>query len=171
MKENRNGSHRTLAHEKVLTEGRLGAPSKDLIETDGALRIVIENLIDAQEALQQIGESIQDETFKHHFLAESLKRAEFRGELENILHRDGVRDLHETGTPAGAFVRVWTGFRSKLGGGDQALLTAAEEGEKSALDAYADALTKDLPLPVRELLAVQAVHIQRAYDYVRSARA
>jgi uncharacterized protein (TIGR02284 family) len=145
-------------------------PSKDLIEAEGTLRRVIENLIDAQEGLQRIGEDSKNETLRRYFLAESLKRAEFRGELENILHREGVRDLYETGTPAGALVRAWTGLKLKLGGGDHALLESAEEGERSALDAYADALQKDLPLPIREVLAGQAAHISKSHQYVTAAR-
>ena len=149
----------------------MGAPSRDLVETEGTLRIVIENLIDAQEGLQNIGDHTEDGTLKRFFLAESLKRAQFRGELETVLHQEGIRDLRETGTAAGALVRAWTSLKSKLGAGTATLLATAEEGDKSALDAYADALGKDLPLPVREMLAGQAAQIQNSYGYIRSARA
>jgi uncharacterized protein (TIGR02284 family) len=145
-------------------------PSKDLREAEDTLRIVIQNLIDAQEALQQIGEDTRSETLRRYFLAESLKRAEFRGELENILHREGVADVDESGTAAGAVVRAWTGLKTKLGAGDPSLLEMAAEGERSALDAYSDALEKDLPLPMKEALAMQAAHIAQAYEYVSAAR-
>jgi uncharacterized protein (TIGR02284 family) len=144
-------------------------PSKDLIEAEGAMRVVIENLIDAQEALKKIAEETHSETLRRYFLAESLKRAEFRGELENILHREGVRDLHETGTAGGAVVRAWTAVKAKLGGGDHALLEAADEGERSTLDAYSSALEKDLPLPIRQVLARHAAHIQQSCEYVSAA--
>ncbi|HWG18921.1 MAG TPA: PA2169 family four-helix-bundle protein [Terracidiphilus sp.] len=147
----------------------MGSPSKDLVETEGALRVIIEHLIDAQETLQKIGDEIKNEPLKRHFLAESLQRAEFRGELENILHQEGVRDLHETGTTAGAVARAWTSLKTKLGAGDHALQATAEESERSVLDAYADALKKDLPLPVRQVLATQAAHIRQSCDYVGAA--
>ncbi len=148
----------------------MGSPSKDLVEVEGTLRVVIENLIDAQEGLQKIGEEMKDETLKRFFLAESLKRAQFRGALENILHQEGVRDIHETGTAAGAFVRAWTGLRTKLGGGTQGLLEAAEEAEHTMIEAYNDALTKDLPAPIKEALADQALATVASHNAIRAAR-
>ena len=144
-------------------------PSKDLMEAEGALRLLIENLIDAQEALKDIGEGTRSETLRRYFLAESLKRAEFRGELENILHQEGVRDVKETGTGAGAVARAWTAVKAKLGGGDHTLLEAAADGERSTIDAYSSALEKDLPLPIRQTLARQTAHIQQSLEYVSAA--
>jgi uncharacterized protein (TIGR02284 family) len=145
-------------------------PSKDLIEAEGTLRTLIENLIDAQEALQAIGDTAKNETIRRYFLAESLNRAEFRGELENILHREGVRDLHESGTPGAVVVRAWTKVKTKLGLGDPGLIEAAADGEHSTLDAYTDALKKHLPLPIRQVLARQAAHILQSCEYVSAAR-
>jgi uncharacterized protein (TIGR02284 family) len=145
-------------------------PSKDLIETESALRSVIETLIDGQEGFQKVGDELKDEKLKLYFLAESLKRAEFRGDLEEILHQEGVHDINETGTAAGTFVRVWGDVKSKLGGGDHALLEAAEEAEDAAKQVYAEALDKELPLPIREVLATQAAHVEASHDYVKAAR-
>ncbi|HEY1896129.1 MAG TPA: PA2169 family four-helix-bundle protein [Terracidiphilus sp.] len=145
-------------------------PSKDLIEAEGTLRTVIETLIDGQEGFQKIGDALEDESLKRYFLAESLTRAEFRGELENILHQEGVGDIHETGSAAGAFVRAWTSLKIGLGGGAPTLLEAAEEAEDAAKQAYADALDKFLPAPIREVLIRQAAHIERAHDHIKAAR-
>ena len=145
-------------------------PSKDLIEAEGTLRSVIENLIDGQQGFQKIGEALEDETLKRYFLAESLTRAEFRGELENILHQEGVGDINETGSAAGAFVRAWTSLKTALGGGAHSLLETAEEAEDAAKQAYADALDKFLPAPIREVLIRQAAHVERAHDYIKAAR-
>ncbi|HEY2859646.1 MAG TPA: DUF2383 domain-containing protein [Terracidiphilus sp.] len=146
-------------------------PSKDLIEAQGTLRVLIQNLIDAQIALKDIGDAARSETLHRYFLSESLTRAEFRGELEGILHREGVRDVHETGTAGGAVIRAWTAVKAKLGGGDPALIEAASEGESSTIDAYTDALRKDLPLPIRQVLARQATHVLQSCEYVTAARA
>lgn len=148
----------------------MGNPSKDLIETEGTLRTVIESLIDSQEGFLKVGEALKDETVKRYFLAESLKRAEFRGELETTLHQEGVRDIEETGTAAGKFVRLWMGLKSSLGGGDPTLLASAEEAEDEAVRVYADALEKYLPGPTREVLERQAAHVQATHDYVKAAR-
>lgn len=145
-------------------------PSKDLIETESALRSVIQNLIDTQEGFQKIGEELKDERLKMYFLSESLKRAEFRGDLEEILHQEGVHDVKEKGTAAATFVRVWGDLKAKLGGGDHALLETAEEAEDAAKQTYADALEKYLPFPIRQVLVTQAAHIEASHDYVKAAR-
>lgn len=145
-------------------------PSKDLLEAEGTLRLLVDHLHDEQKALQGIAEDLKDDTLKRMLLAESLKRAEFRGEIENILHQEGVRDVVESGTAAGKFVRAWTQLKASLGGGDAGLVATAAEGEKSVLDAYSDALDKDLPMPVREVLAAHAVKIRAAYDVLCVAR-
>jgi uncharacterized protein (TIGR02284 family) len=148
----------------------MGDPSKDLLETEGTLRTVVETLIDDQEAFQKIGETLEDETLKRYFLTESLTRAEFRGELETILHQEGVKDIEETGSPAGTFLRFWAGLKSALGGGVHALLEAAEEAEDAAKQVYRDALEKFLPAPVREVVVRQAAHIEESHEYIKAAR-
>lgn len=148
----------------------MGSPSKDQINVEDALRVVIQNLIDAQEGFQKIAEELKDETLKRFCLAESLKRAEFRGELETILHQEGVRDIDESGSAAAAFVRAWTGFTASLGAGSASLLRTAHEAEDETLRAYTDALAKDPPLPIREVLATQAAHILQSRDAISAAR-
>jgi uncharacterized protein (TIGR02284 family) len=144
-------------------------PSKDLIEAESALRTVIETLIDGQEGFHKIGEALEDESLKRSFLAESLTRAEFRGELENILHQEGVSDINETGSAAGAFVRAWTSLKTTLGAGAGTLLETAVEAEDAAKQAYADALDKFLPAPIREVLIRQAAHVGTTHDYIKVA--
>jgi uncharacterized protein (TIGR02284 family) len=145
-------------------------PSKDLIEAESTLRTIIETLIDDQEGYQKIGDALENETLKRFFLAESLKRAEFRGELESILHHEGVHDIHETGSAAGTFVRVWTELKTALGGGAETLLETAEEAEDAAKQVYADALDHWLPATIREVLVRQAAHIEASHYYVKAAR-
>ena len=79
----------------------MGHPSEELQQAESTLRSVIEILIDGQEALRQIAEELKDDSIKRHLLAESLKRAEFRGEIETLLHQEGVHDVKESGTTAG----------------------------------------------------------------------
>src|SRR5580698_7719781 len=131
----------------------MSTPSNALKEVELALRSVIKTLIDGQEGFQKIGDELKDETLKRYFLAESLKRARFRGDLETILHQEGIHDINESGTTAGTLNRTWASLKSKLGGGDHALLETAEQGEDSAKKIYKEALEHELPLPVRELLA------------------
>ncbi|WP_035348832.1 PA2169 family four-helix-bundle protein [Edaphobacter aggregans] len=135
-----------------------------------AVLSVISTLLDGQKGFAEIGDHLKDETLKRYFLAESLKRAQFRGDLEEVLHQNGVHDIKESGSVAGTLHRVWGDLKAKLGGGDHALLATAEQGEDAAKEAYADALKQNLPLPVRQLLAEQQAHILSSHDYVRSQR-
>jgi uncharacterized protein (TIGR02284 family) len=139
-------------------------------EMERALNSLISTLLDSQKGFADIGEHVKDETLKRYFLAESLKRASFRGDLEEILHQNGVHDIKESGTTAGTLHRVWGDLKAKLGGGDHALLQTAEQGEDEVKKAYKDVLDQDLPLPVRQLLAEQQAQILTAHDYVRNHR-
>ncbi len=49
-----------------------------------ALSSLISTLLDSQKGFADIGEHLKDETLKRYFLAESLKRASFRGDLEEV---------------------------------------------------------------------------------------
>jgi uncharacterized protein (TIGR02284 family) len=139
-------------------------------EVEKTLRSVIETLIDGQQGFQTVGEHLKDETLRRYFAAESLKRAEFRGDLEETLHQDGVHDVKEKGTVAGTARRTWGDIKAHLGGGDHTLLETAEAGEDAAKKAYHEALDKELPLPVRQMLSTQYAHIQTSHDYVKAAR-
>lgn len=141
-------------------------------ETERVLLDVIKILNDGQKGFADIGEHLKDDTLKRYFLAESLKRATFRAELENELHRAGMADVKEGGTVSGALHRTWGDLKGKLGIGsdDHSLLATAEQGEDVAKKAYKEALEKDLPLPIRELLTAQQAHINTSHDYVRDHR-
>ena len=139
-------------------------------EVQDTLRAVIQSLIDGQEGFQKIGEHLKDDTLKRYFMAESLKRASFRGELETLLHNEGVHDVKESGTVSGAIHRTWGDLKAHLGGGDHTLLETSEQAEDAAKKAYKEALEKELPLPVKQLLTSQYGHIQTSHDYVKAAR-
>jgi uncharacterized protein (TIGR02284 family) len=139
-------------------------------EMERALKSLISVLLDGQKGFADIGDHLKDETLKRYFLAESLKRASFRGDLEEVLHQSGVHDIKESGTTAGKLHRVWGDLKAKLGGGDHTLLETAEQGEDEAKKAYKDALDQNLPLPVRQLLAEQQAHILTSHDFVRNHR-
>jgi uncharacterized protein (TIGR02284 family) len=139
-------------------------------ELIGALKLVVNALEDGQVGMAEIADHLQDEALKRFFLAESLRRASFRGDLEGELHRQGVPDIHETGTVTGALYRAWADLKADLGGGDATLLETAEEAEDEVKDAYKDALNQELPLPVRQLLVEQQTAILTAHDFIRDSR-
>ena len=139
-------------------------------EMERVLLDVIQSLQDGQKGFADIGEHLKDDTVKRYFLAESLKRANFRAELENELHRAGMADVKESGSVSGTVHRVWGDLKAKLGGGDHTLLETAEQGEDVAKKAYEEALKQELPLPIRQLLSEQQAHVLNSHDYVKSHR-
>ncbi len=62
-------------------------------EMERVLLDVIETLEDGQKGFAEIGSELKDEHLKRFFLAESLKRASFRADLEAELHRAGMADV------------------------------------------------------------------------------
>ena len=140
-------------------------------EIERLLKNLINILQDGQKGFADFGEHLKDESIKRYFLAESLKRASFRAELENELHRHGVADVKESGTTAGALHRTWGDLKAKvLGVSDAEILATAEQGEDEAKKAYKDALAQDLPLPLKQLLTEQQSHVITSHDYVRDHR-
>lgn len=147
------------------------ATESKLLQLESTLKEVIGVLIDGQEGFQSFGEDLKDETLKHYFLAESLKRAQFKGELEDVLIKSGFSDaFKEKGTWSGSLHRSWGELKHKLGGGDVTLLETAVAGEDAAKKIYAKALAESLPLPVHQLLSEQASHILRSHSFVKAAR-
>ena len=139
-------------------------------ELKTAVKALINILLDSQKGFADIGEHLKDETLKRYFLAESLKRANFRAELENELHRQGVKDVNETGTTVGTIHRVWGDLKAKVSSGDHTLLETAEQGEDVAKKGYEEALKAELPLPLHQLIAEQQKHVLMSHDYVKAQR-
>jgi uncharacterized protein (TIGR02284 family) len=177
-KENRTGIARTLLLNPTPRnrnrKDSMAIETKDRKltnkEVEETLRSVIQSLIDGQEGFQNIGEHLKDENLRRYFAAESLKRAQFRGDIEEVLHLEGVHDVKERGTVGGAVHRTWGDIKAHLGGGDHTLLETAEAGEDAAKKAYQEALEKELPLPIKQLLNKQYAHIQNSHDHVKAAR-
>ncbi len=131
---------------------------------------LIDLLRDSHQGFTDIGNHIKDEQARLFFLKETQARANFAGELENELHRLGVKDVHQSGMVTGKVHRAWGELKAKLGGGDHTLLATAEQGEDAAKKAYSEALQENLPEDIRDLLARQQVHIVASHDPVRDMR-
>jgi uncharacterized protein (TIGR02284 family) len=87
-----------------------------------------------------------------------------------VLHQEGVHDIKEHGTAKGTILRAWGELKATFGGSDHTLLETAEAAEDAAKAAYADAVNRDMPLPIRQLLNAQAAHVEASHDFVKAAR-
>jgi uncharacterized protein (TIGR02284 family) len=145
-------------------------PSRTLQEVERTVRSVIDSLIDGQEGFQKLGEELKDPALKVYFLEQSLKRSEFRGELETVLHQEGVHDIEEGATAGGTFRKAWGTLKASLGAGDHSMLETAEQVEDATVKAYTEALADELPFPTRQLLSSQLEYIRLSHSFVKEAR-
>jgi uncharacterized protein (TIGR02284 family) len=145
-------------------------PSNHSDQSGAAIYVVIQSLIDSQDALVEIGEKLEDQELKRYFLSESLKRAEFRGELESVLNQEGVGNLRKSSAEPGSVQRTLADLRFKAhDAGKHILLETVEQGEDAAREAYSNAMNAYLPTPVRQLLSSQATQIAESLDFVKAA--
>ncbi len=139
-------------------------------EVIAVLKEVVNALHDSQKGFADLGEKVEDPALKHEFLAESLKRASFRADLEAELHHAGLHDVKESGTTLGALHRTWGDLKAKVTSGDHEVLVTAEQGEDAAKKVYADALEQPLPLPIKQMLVSQQTHILNSHDKIKAQR-
>ncbi len=134
------------------------------------LEKLIDILRDSHQGFLELEKNLQDPEARTFFLKETQERANFSGELENELHRLGVKDVHQSGMVSGKVHRTWGELKAKLGGGDHTLLATAEQGEDAIKKAYEEALKEHLPGDVRDLLTTQQSSILRSHDKVKALR-
>ncbi len=144
--------------------------SIDLDKVKATLGKLIDILRDGHQGFLELEKHIKDPAARKFFLEETQVRANFSGELENELHRLGVKDVHQSGMISGKVHRAWAELKANLGGGDHTLLASAEQGEDAVKKAYSEALQEHLPGDVRDLLTTQQAHIQMSHDKVKAFR-
>ncbi len=148
----------------------MGHELAELREAEDSLQSVVNSLIDSQVNFRKLGEEMSDPLLKEIFLAESMQRARFRGDLEAVLHEEGVHDITETGTVAGTLRRAWGEVKSRIVRGDVILLGRAEDSEVAIIKVYGEALQTAFPFPVRQMIVSQYASINSTYDFVKSVR-
>jgi len=145
--------------------------SDTLEKTEKTLLDLIETLRDGHQGFIELETHLKDPAARKLFREETLTRASFAGELEEELHRMGVKDVKVGSSTAAKVHRAWGELRNRLGGGDHALLATAEKGEDEAKQSYEEALaSEDWPLPLREILLRQQRHILAVHDQVKTLR-
>ncbi len=142
----------------------------DLEKVKTTLSKLVDVLNDSHDGFVEIGKHLTEGEIHRFFLEESTHRANFAGELENELHRLGVKDVKQSGMISGKLHRSWGELKANLGGGEHTLLATAEQGEDTAKKAYKEALEEHLPGDVRDLLTRQQTHIQGSHDKVKAFR-
>lgn len=142
----------------------------DVKHTRDILDNLIETCRDGQNGFREAAENIKNPTIREFFNEQSLLRGQFAAELEAEARRLGERDVKTSGSTIAAMHRAWIDLKSSLGGGDEAIISAAETGEDSAKKAYEEALRDQLPADIRSIVERQAQSVIEAHDRVRDFR-
>jgi uncharacterized protein (TIGR02284 family) len=101
---------------------------------------------DAQSGYRDAAEHAKDSRLKNLLNEVSLQRARFAGELESEAVHWGQSDVDRAGSTMGAIRRGWTGLKSSLGGGDEAILSSLEHSDTYVQNQY-DKYIRDGKLP------------------------
>jgi len=134
------------------------------------LQKLIETDRNAQEGFRTAAEHVKNAELKQFFNLQSLERAQFAGELENIVQRLGKHDPDRTPGVGGKLHSAWMDIKSALGGGDHAILSSVEAGEDAAKKEYENAIKSELPVDIREVVARQSAKVISTHDRVRELR-
>ena len=133
------------------------------------LNCLIEVNRDGQKGFQESAEKIEAPELTTFCLEQSRSRAHFVGELQTLVHSLGA-EPDDTGTVTGSLQRGWMDLKSALGGGDHAILEVTESSEDRTVQAYRDAIAKNLPGDVRDIVERQYQSVKQAHDKVKSLR-
>jgi uncharacterized protein (TIGR02284 family) len=142
--------------------------NKEIIST---LNGLIETLRDGQEGYKQSADGVDDRQLKTLFDTLSLQRSKFAGELQNEVVNMGDPDPEDGSSLTGSMHRAWINVKSAVTSRDRhAILAEAERGEDAAVSAYSDAMEKNLPAPIKEVVSRQSVEVKAAHDKIRALR-
>ena len=100
----------------------------------------------------------------------SAQRAGFYDELERLAAVYGD-DVEESGSARAAIHRAWMSVKDTLAGSSpEGVLDAAERGEDEAVEAYTDALNKDISTNLRTTIENQFTQVKATHDEVKALR-
>ena len=141
--------------------------SNDISDVRATLNDLVQTCRDSQAGFHAAAEKLRDKNIHSLFLRYYLQRAEFAGELQAEVTRDGGQPA-ESGTAAGAIHRGWMGIATALAAdSEHEILVEAERGEDAAVKNYIAALRRRLPSDVEAIVSRQFREIQEAHKKIR----
>ncbi len=141
--------------------------ANDISDIRSTLNGLIETCKDSQEGFHAAAEKLKDTEVHTLFLRFYLQRAEFAGELQAEVTRQGGEPA-ASGSTFAAIHRGWIGLKTALAAdSDHAILEEAERGEDAAVKNYIDALRQNLPADLESIVSKQFAEIQRTHRTVR----
>ena len=139
-------------------------------DTISTLNGLIQTCRDGQEGFKVAAEGIERSELKTVFYEFSQQRADFVGELQELVRSLGG-DPENSGSISAAVHRGWMDIKSLVTGKDEAaILNECERGEDFAKDAFAKALETNLPANVNAVISQQSQAVLAAHDRIKALR-
>ena len=144
--------------------------ANDTSDIRSTLNDLIETLKDGEEGFRSSAEKVQNSALRTQLQSFASQRARFAAELQGEVSRMGGKP-ETSGFTAGAMHRGWVGLKAALSGNDDhAILVEAERGEDAAVKSYRDAMAKDFPSDIRNVIERQYQDIQQTHHTVKALR-
>ncbi len=139
----------------------------DRDEIISVLNDLTETCKDGQQGFRNAADSVSDSQLKERFEMFSRQRGRFASELQDeVRKRSG--DPQTSGHIAAALHRGWISLKSAVTGRDaREIIAECERGDDAARRNYEEALKKNLPAEVRNLIGTQYDSIKHAVDELR----
>jgi uncharacterized protein (TIGR02284 family) len=134
------------------------------------LNSLIETLKDGEQGFRTSADKLEDPSLRAQFHSFASQRNSFARALQVEVSRIGGQP-ETTGSTAASLHRSWIDLKSSVvGNSDLAILEEAERGEDSAVKAYREALSKDLPEDIRGVINGQFKDILATHNTVKALR-
>ncbi|MBC8747057.1 uncharacterized protein (TIGR02284 family) [Paraburkholderia sp. WC7.3g] len=134
------------------------------------LNDLVETSKDGEKGFLKAAEDAHDEQLKTLFRDSAENCSRGARELQDAVQTLGGKPENH-GSMTGALHRGWVDVRSAVADrSDHAILAECEKGEDVAKKRYHDALEKDLPADVREIVERQYHGLLQTHDRVRDLR-
>ncbi|MEH6564932.1 MAG: PA2169 family four-helix-bundle protein [Halopseudomonas sp.] len=141
--------------------------SKKVIST---LNDLIETSKDGEEGFRVCAEDSKRADLKTLFNQRAVECGKAAQELQAIVLRLGG-DPEDSTSMAGDMHRRWVDLKSMITGkDDEAILNECERGEDVAKKSYREALEKNLPEDIRQVVQRQYDGVLRNHDQIKSLR-
>ena len=137
-----------------------------------SLRTLVQLNKDSDRGYKEASENIEDPELKTILYRLSQQRAEFRGDIEEILIKDYSDDKEPSDSILSKLHRGWMDFKTKLSSNDnQAVLDECIRGEKHAIETYNEEMATKFPDYIKEKLDEQMDLVRGALGQVQEFKA
>ena len=139
-------------------------------ETIGVLNDLIETCRDGEKGFKECADDVKRPELKALLSDHAMECGKAAEELKAIVVRLGG-DPEDNISFAGDMHRRWVDLKSTIAGKDEkAVLNECERGEDVAKKSYKQALEKDLPTDIRQVVERQYQGVLRNHDQIKALR-